>query len=135
MFNWTPRRRKAASLLSDGYTIKEVAQAVKVSTRSIDFWKHETEFASEVDRLTMETGIAQRSERIKIVKQLTRQKLINGLVITDKDLLDWLKFAQSETTGEAGQERKLNIDVDQVEQVLRLVYGNGANDKVRNGSE
>lgn len=45
-------------------------------------------------------GIASRAERLRIAQRVARQKVNDeGLVSTEKDLLDWLKFAQSETDG------------------------------------
>jgi hypothetical protein len=48
----------------------------------------------------MMTGIAMRSERIKITKRVVRQRIMDtDLILSEKDILDWLKFAQSETDG------------------------------------
>ena len=44
--------------------------------------------------------VASRAERLRIVMRVVRQKVrADGTPETKKDLLDWLKFAQSETTG------------------------------------
>lgn len=43
-------------------------------------------------------GIASRAERLRFAMRVVRQKT-KGTIETDKDLLDWLKFAQSETEG------------------------------------
>jgi hypothetical protein len=41
-----------------------------------------------------------RAERLRIAMRALRQKVrADGTVETDKDVLDWLKYAQSETTG------------------------------------
>ncbi len=56
------------------------------------------EFAAEVDRLSVMIGIASRAERLRFAMRVVRQKT-KGNIETDKDLLDWLKFAQSETDG------------------------------------
>ena len=45
-------------------------------------------------------GIAGRAERLRMAKRVARQKVrADGSIDTERDLLDWLKFAQSETNG------------------------------------
>lgn len=94
-FNWNQRNSQAAMLLAEGLKIQEVADAVGVSEKTIDRWKRDIEFSSEVDRLSLMLGIASRAERLRIAKRIARQ--LGDM--TEKDLLDWLKFAQSETDG------------------------------------
>jgi len=44
--------------------------------------------------------ISSRAERLRMAMRVVRQKVrADGTLETDKDVLDWLKFAQSETTG------------------------------------
>lgn len=58
------------------------------------------EFSAEVDRLSLMVGIASRAERLRIAKRVIRQMVRDdNYVWTEKDLLDWLKFAQGETDG------------------------------------
>jgi len=47
-------------------------------------------------------GIANRAERLRIANRVIQQK-VNETVQTDRDVLDWLKFAQSETDGNTEQ--------------------------------
>jgi hypothetical protein len=99
-FLWHAQRIKAAYLLSEGYTNREVAKEVGVAEMTIQRWKSHIAFSAEVDRLTIMTGIALRAERLRIVKQVVRQKIkADGKVMTRQDILQWLKFAQSETDG------------------------------------
>ena len=94
-FKWTPARRAAAAALADGKTQKEAAEVAEVTDRTIRLWLAEPDFSEEVDQLTLITGIAVRAERIRIAK-----RVINRLDDkTEKDLLEWLKFVQSETDG------------------------------------
>jgi len=45
-------------------------------------------------------GLSSRAERLRIAMQVARQKVReDGGFDTGKDLLDWLKFVQSETDG------------------------------------
>jgi transposase-like protein len=100
VFKWTPERSKAAMLLAEGYTHQQVAEEIGKSDRSIRLWLAEMEFSAEVDRLSVMIGIASRAERLRIVKRVVRQKALSDtFLISDKDILDWLKFAQSETDG------------------------------------
>ena len=99
-FKWTTKREKAALALAQGYTVKKSAEQAGVNRSTVERWKKVLDFSLEVDRLTLLTGIATRSERLRIAKKAVRQKTKeDGTVRTGKDLLDWLKFAQSETDG------------------------------------
>ena len=99
-FKWTPKREKAALALASGYTNEEAAEAAGVAERTIYLWKSDLEFSMEVDRLSLMVGIASRAERLRIAMQVVKQKIReDGSLRTNRDLLDWLKFAQSETDG------------------------------------
>jgi hypothetical protein len=99
-FRWNGKRERAALALASGKTDQQAADEAGSSRQSIQRWKHDPDFASEVDRLTLLTGISQRAERLRIAMQAVRQKLKDdGTVRTERDLLDWLKFAQGETDG------------------------------------
>ena len=63
-------------------------------------WLCVTEFVAEVYRLSCMIDVASRAERLRIVMRVVRQKVrADGTPETEKDLLDWLEYAQSETTG------------------------------------
>jgi len=100
-FKWTKKREQAALWLAQGYTEAETSAEVGVTDRTIRRWKTDLEFATEVDRLSLIVGIASRAERLRIAMKAIRQKIQDDdtFVVTGKDLLDWLKFAQSETDG------------------------------------
>jgi len=97
-FQWNTKRSQAAILLADGYTIEETAENVGASSRTINRWKNDIEFITEVDRLSLMVGIANRGERLRIAKRIIRNK-VDPVLKTQKDLLEWLKYAQSETDG------------------------------------
>ena len=67
----------------------------EIGERTLYRWLNDPEFSQEVDRLTFLTGIATKSERIRTAKRIIRQMMET----TEKDLLDWLKYAQGETDG------------------------------------
>ena len=99
-FKWTRRRERAAVHLAQGHTVAEAAEYARVTERTIYKWRNNLEFQTEVDRLSLMTGIAARGERLRIAMQVIRQKTReDGRLRTGRDLLDWLKFAQSETDG------------------------------------
>lgn len=99
-FHWTPKRTKAALALAEGQSQQAVADEIGVCRKTICNWLCVTAFAAEVDRLSCMIDVASRAERLRIVMRVVRQKVrADGTPETEKDLLDWLKFAQSETTG------------------------------------
>lgn len=99
-FKWSANRTRAALALAAGKTQKQAAEDADVTDRTIRTWLDDPEFSAEVDRLSVMTDIASRAERLRIAKRVVRQMIKDDeTVITEKDLLDWLKFAQSETDG------------------------------------
>lgn len=99
-FRWTAKASAAAVALAEGKTREEVAKEVGVSDRTIYNWLAEIDFRAEVDRLSMMVDVASRAERLRLAMRAVRQmRDENGALKTEKDLLDWLKFAQSETDG------------------------------------
>jgi len=88
-----------AFALAEGQA-RAVAHAIGVCRKTICNWLCVTEFAAEVDRLSCMIDIASRAERVRIAMRAVRQKVrAVGTVETEKDVLDWLKYPQSETTG------------------------------------
>jgi len=100
VFRWTGKRVLAAQLLAEGYNQQEVCQDVGVSDRTIRRWVADIEFSQEVDRLTHMFGLATRAERLRLAKRVIRERLkLTTIPPSKKDLLDWLKYFQSETDG------------------------------------
>lgn len=91
-FNWNPKRRKAALLLSEGiHKHGEVAKIVQVSGQTISEWKKYKEFLDEIDRLTLENELATRAGLLRLAYK--------GVDVNKPDLredknttLDWAKF-------------------------------------------
>ena len=99
-FQWTAQKSTVALALAEGYTQQEVADQMEITTRTIRRWLADIEFSEEVDRLSLMVGIAGRAERLRITQRVIREKMAQDAALrTEKDLLDWLKFAQSETDG------------------------------------
>ena len=95
VFKWNEKRTNVAIYLSMGYTGKEAAKKAGVGERTIYEWKKHIEFMEEVDRLSLMTDIAGRAGRMRIAKRMIRKMKDKS----KKDILDWLKYAQSETDG------------------------------------
>ena len=94
------KRTKAAFALAEGQSQQAVAEAIGVCRKTICNWLCVTEFVAEVDRLSTIIDVSSRAERLRIAMRVVRQKVrADGTPETEKDLLDWLKYAQSETTG------------------------------------
>jgi transcriptional regulator with XRE-family HTH domain len=98
-FQWNEEKSRAAILLAEGLTQQSVADDIGKTRITIHRWLSNIEFSAEVDRLSLMTGIASKAERLRIAKRVITQKTDLGFISTEKDLLDWLKFAQSETDG------------------------------------
>jgi hypothetical protein len=97
---WDETRSKAAGLLALGYPKTHVASEVGVTRNTIYAWLDDPEFAEEVDRLSLMTGVANRAERLRVAMRVIRSRLNeDGIPQSEKDVLEWLKFAQSETHG------------------------------------
>lgn len=100
-FNWTTQRVTAAAALAAGATQVRAAEEAGVTDRTLRNWLAHPDFEGEVDRLTLMTGISTRAERLRLAKRVIKQFEDEGTgkLATGRDLLDWIKFAQSETDG------------------------------------
>lgn len=130
-FRWTSKRLRCAQLLAEGYTFKETAAQAGVGERSIYRWQTANpEFSTRVNELALEMGLALRAERVRLAKRIIRKRLelaeAQGLQPTEKDLLDWAKFLQSETTGAALGEGTIHHDLMRaVDGVLEQIFKGG----------
>lgn len=98
-FEWNEKRSAAAVALAEGKTQQEVADEIEVERKTIYNWLCVPEFAAEVDRLSLMVSVSSRAERLRLAMRVVRAKTNNGAPETEKDLLEWLKFVQSETDG------------------------------------
>ena len=99
-FHWSSKRQKAALALAEGQSQQAVAESIGVCRKTICNWLCVTQFAAEVDRLSCMIDISSRAERLRMAMRVVRQRVqADGTVKSYKDVLDWLKYAQSETTG------------------------------------
>lgn len=120
-FRWNEKTTAAAMALASGKTQKQAAIEADISDRTLRRWLDLPEFSAEVDRLSVMTDIASRAERLRIAKRIVRQMVKDDEEVkTDKDLLDWLKFAQSETDG-------VKLDLAAIAEAASSVAGSGSN--------
>jgi len=98
-FKWSDNKRAAALLLARGHTEQETADTVGVHRVTVARWKSDDDFMLEVDKLTLLTGISLRAERLRIAARVIKEKVGEEKIRTHRDLLDWIKYAQSETDG------------------------------------
>ena len=119
-FKWTKNRDKAVLSLAQGETVREAAEAAKVSTRTIYTWLTHPEFCIERDKLTHMVGEATRAGRLRIALQVIKGRTDSTQYPQSKaDLLDWLKFVQSETDG-------VKLDITAVLAAAASVAGSGS---------
>lgn len=98
-FVWNHERSQAAIVLASGGTKQEAADAASVERSTVYDWLKHPDFCAEIDRLSLMVNVASRAERLRITMQIVKSKFKDGIPQSDKDLLEWLKFAQSETDG------------------------------------
>lgn len=120
MFKWSANKTKAALALANGATRDEAAVEASVTVRTIYGWLAVEEFSAEVDKLSLMVGVASRAERLRIAQRMAKQRVRDdGTVESDKDILDWLKFAQSETDG-------IKLDLASIATAAASVAGTGS---------
>lgn len=123
----------AAHVLGEGYTVKQAAAAAGVDERTIYRWKHDPDFMQMVDTVTLTTGIANKAERVREAKRIVREVKVwrqqHGKPVSEKDILDWLKYIRDEQEG-----MRLFSD-DQLEQIANAIVfaGSGGADDATGG--
>lgn len=92
VFTWTPKRKQAALLLSEGTkTYEEVAEAVRIHISTLWLWRQHDIFLKEVDRLTLENEKATRAGILR--KALKALDIKEKNISEDKNtFLDYLEF-------------------------------------------
>lgn len=92
VWSWNQRRYKVAEMISAGYPVQAIAKEVGVNRSLIYGWLQHPEFKEHVDGLTMETGWANKRERIAGLNKITRLLFdkvvdeIDGVTLSDKSI-------------------------------------------------
>lgn len=109
---WTRERSQAAFCLAEGKSQMETAAILGITDRTIRNWLNDEEFQAEVDRLSMMVAAASRAQRMRWINRTVLNRInSDGSLQTEKDVIDLLKFAQSETTG-------AKIDLSKLAEIL-----------------
>jgi hypothetical protein len=111
-FKWNTKRDLIAEMLAAGETIKVTAKTAGVSESTIKKYKARSDFREEVDRLSLMVDIASRASRVRMAKRIIREReqevervnnqigkgqSVKPMFLSNKDILDWLKYIKSET--------------------------------------
>ena len=127
VWEWTPERYKVAELIADGMPIAHIPDHPEVTIRSrmtIYGWMEHPEFKNHIDGLIMETGWANRRERInnlQFINKILLSKLvkdIDSVKLSDKSLGAVLTALQSgskliaQEKGEFIEETKVTQDTN-----------------------
>ena len=124
-WSWNEKRYKVASMISAGIPMIHIADANDIDRSTIYGWLQHPEFKEHVDGLTMETGWANKRERIAGLKKLTGllfDKVINeigAVKLTDKSVGSVLTAIQM-IAKQLGQEKEEFIESTRVEQNVTL---------------
>ena len=99
--DWDPKWDEAVKMLAQGYTIKETAEVVGVTDRTIYNWKNNEAFEAELDRLSVTYGLASKAARTRLLMQMARQKINEDgtLELDDTSLMDIIKEMRMQIEG------------------------------------
>jgi len=99
--DWNGPAAEIVTYLAAGYSDTDLQRKMGVSRMTTWRLRQVPEFAEELDKLTLVSGISARAERMRLAMRVVR-KLEKDAFEKNKigdTLLDWVKFAQSETDG------------------------------------
>ncbi|MEN6290687.1 MAG: phBC6A51 family helix-turn-helix protein [Methanobacterium sp.] len=109
IFKWTPQRKRAALLLSEGtYNYDEVATLAGVNKKTLYDWRQSDIFLNEVDRLTLENERATKAGLLRLALKAIKDK--EEKIKEDKNTaLDWAEFV-SDIQGMKTQKHEVNAN-------------------------
>jgi transposase len=99
--NWDSQWDEAVKMLAMGHSIKEAAEAVGVTERTIYNWKNKPQFEAEMDRLSLIYGLASKAERTRMLMRMARQKIKDDgtIELDDTSMMDILKEMRMQIEG------------------------------------
>jgi len=124
-WSWDEKRFKVAGMISAGFPMTTIADVCDINRSTIYGWLQHPEFKEHVDGMTMETGWANKRERIAGLNKLTRMlfdkvlKELEGVKLTDKSIGAVLTSIQM-IAKQLGQEKDEFIESTKVEQTIAL---------------
>ena len=120
-WRWNPRRYKAADMIGAGHPITQIAKELGIHKSMIYAWLQHPEFKGHVNGLVMETGWANKQERIAGLNKVTRLLFdkvvaeIDGVNLTDKSIGPVLTAIQT-IAKQIAQEKDEFVEQSRVEQ-------------------
>jgi len=110
VFKWTPQRKRAALLLSEGTNnYEDVAAIVGVNERTLYDWRQSDIFLKEVDRLTLENEKATKAGLVRLALKAMKEK--EDKLKEDKNtVLDWAEFL-SDIQSIKTQKHEINANI------------------------
>jgi len=124
-WRWNPRRYKAADMIGAGHPITQIAKVLGMHKSMIYAWLQHPEFKGHVNGLVMETGWANKQERIAGLNKVTRLLFdkvvaeIDGVNLTDKSIGPVLTAIQT-IAKQIAQEKDEFVEQSKVEQNTNL---------------
>lgn len=109
-FVWTPQRKQAALLISEGTkNYEDIAFEVGVEDRTLRRWRQSEVFTEEVSRLTLANEKATKEGLLRLSYKAIEEKI--GNLKDDKNTaLDWAKFI-SDLQGHTKQKIELDANM------------------------
>lgn len=120
-WHWNTIRYKVAEMISAGFPMTQIADICQVPKSAIYGWLQHPEFKEHVDGITMETGWANKRERIAGLNRLTRMLFdkvttnLDSVMLTDKSIGAVLMSIQN-IAKQLGVEKEEYVEQTKVEQ-------------------
>ena len=121
VWKWDDQRYRVAEMISEGIPIKDIAETEGLHRTTIYAWLEHPEFREHVDGLTLESGFANRRERIARLNRLT-QKLeakvlreLSGIKLNEKSIGPVLATI-GQLAKHLAQEKEEFVEASKVEQ-------------------
>jgi len=124
-WRWNPRRYKAADMIGAGHPVTQIAKELGIHKSMIYAWLQHPEFKGHVNGLVMESGWANKQERIAGLNKVTRLLFdkvvaeIDGVHLTDKSIGPVLTAIQT-IAKQIAQEKEEFVEQSKVEQNTNL---------------
>jgi len=118
---WTAQRYRVAEQIAEGIPVKQVAEAEGLHKTTIYAWLEHPEFREHVDGITLESGYANKRERIARLNRLTQkleEKLmreLSALKLNEKSV-GAILTAIGQFTKHLAQEKEEFVEASKVEQ-------------------
>jgi transposase len=125
VWEWTPERYQIADDIGSGIPIKQVSESHGVHRSTIYAWLEHPEFKEHVDSMVMETGFANRRERVQQLSRLSDMlvtKIVNelGSIKLNEKSVGAILSTIGQYAKHLGQEKEEFVEATKVEQQTTL---------------